>query len=229
MIASGSLDNTVKLWNLNQEVLLKHACSSITGYLKNNPNLEEKERQVCGQVEPSATALFLQGEKLAAEGNIKEAVSKFQQAAQLDSNFSLKLAAASLVDRGEQFAENRKIDEAILAYNQAQNLDADLKISASSWNTLCWRGSLNSKAKEVIFACNKAVELDPKNGWIRNSRGLARALTGDVKGAIEDFEMFVKSAGNAEEKKQRKAWIESLKKGENPFTDEELEKLRSNG
>ncbi len=116
---------------------------------------------------------------------------------------------------------------AILAYNQAQTWDSKLKISASSWNTLCWKGSLNSKAKEVIFACNKAVELDSKNGWIYNSRGLARALTGDFKGAIEDFEVFVKSAGNAEQKAQRKAWIDSLKQGKNPFTDEVLEKLRN--
>ncbi|MCB8788777.1 WD40 repeat domain-containing protein [Planktothrix agardhii] len=227
VIASGSYDNTVKLWNLNQEVLLKHACSSITGYLRNNPNPSDDERRLCGE-KASGTALFLQGEKLAAEGNINEAVSKFQQAAKLDSNFSLKLAAPSLVRGGEQLAGNGKIDEGILAYNQAQTLDSQLKISASSWNTLCWKGSLNSKAKEVIFACNKAVELDPKNGWIYNSRGLARALTGDFKGAIEDFEMFVKSAGNDEDKKERKAWIESLNKGKNPFTDEELEQLRSN-
>ncbi|MFM6206215.1 MAG: hypothetical protein ACKPEZ_12540, partial [Planktothrix sp.] len=119
-------------------------------------------------------------------------------------------------------------EEALLAYNQAQELDPNLKISASDWNKLCWDGSVNQEADKVISACNKAVELDPKNGWIRSSRGLARALTNDFKGAIEDFEVFVKSAGNAEEKKQRERWIESLKKGKNPFTDEELEKLRSN-
>ncbi|MFM6197484.1 MAG: eIF2A-related protein, partial [Planktothrix sp.] len=225
LLASASLDKTVKLWNLNRDELLKHACNWVSDYLKNNPNVSDDERHLCG-IEPSATALFLQGEKLAAEGNIEEAVSKFQQAEKLDSNFSLKLAAVSLLERGKKLAENDKIDEGILAYNQAQTLDSQLKIPASSWNTLCWKGSLNSKAKEVIFACNKAVELDTDNGWIRNSRGLARALTNDFPGAIEDFEVFVKSAGNTEEKKQRKAWIESLKQGKNPFTDEVLEKLR---
>ena len=234
-IASGSRDSTVKLWNLNREALLKHACNWMTDYLKNNPNLEEKERQVCGQVEPSATALFLRGEKLTAEGNIKEAVPKFQQAAKLDSNFSLTWAAESLVRIGKRFigydetgTPILKFEEAILAYNQAQELDPNLKISASDWNQLCWAGSINKEADQVIFACNKAVELDPKNGWVYNSRGLARTLTGDSKGAIEDFEIFVKSAGNAEEKKQRKAWIASLNKGKNPFTDEVLEQLRSN-
>ncbi|WP_413168061.1 hypothetical protein ACL6C3_15205 [Capilliphycus salinus ALCB114379] len=64
------------------------------------------------------------------------------------------------------------------------------------------------------------------DGFIYNSRGLARALTGDVDGAIEDFEKFVQLAGNEEEKAQRKGWIESLKKGENPFTDEVLKEFR---
>ncbi|WP_423808548.1 WD40 repeat domain-containing protein, partial [Planktothrix prolifica] len=273
VIASGSGYNTVKLWNFNRDELLKHACSSITGYLRNNPNPSDDERRLCGE-KASGKVLFLQGEKLAAEGKIKQAVSKFQQAAKLDSNFSLKLAAASLVLFGELLAENGKLDEAILgfqkalefdpglkfnpktevakhrfkrgqqliedieyiefdeeailAYNQAQELDPNLKISASDWNQLCWAGSINKEADQVIFACNKAVELDPKNGWVYNSRGLARTLTGDSKGAIEDFEIFVKSAGNAEEKKQRKAWIASLNKGKNPFTDEVLEQLRSN-
>jgi tetratricopeptide (TPR) repeat protein len=225
VIASASGDKTVKLWNLNPEQLLIQACQWVNGYLKNNPIPSDDERRLCG-VEASATARFLQGEQQAVKGNIKEAVSKFQQAVKLDSNFSLKLASASLVKQGKQLAINRQIDPAISAYHQAQNLDADLKIDAWSWNTLCWDGSLNSKAKEVIFACNKAVELDPKNGLILDSRGLARALTGDFKGAIEDFEIFVKSAGNAEKKKQRKGWIEALKQGKNPFTPEELEKLR---
>ena len=77
-----------------------------------------------------------------------------------------------------------------------------------------------------MFACEEAVKVLPDNGWVYDSRGVARALTGDFEGAIKDFEMFVEWTNSEEEKAQRKGWIESLKKGENPFTDEVLEGLR---
>jgi Flp pilus assembly protein TadD len=38
-----------------------------------------------------------------------------------------------------------------------------------------------------MSACEKAVALAPKNGEFRDSRGIARALTGNKQGAIEDF------------------------------------------
>ncbi|MEH2235126.1 tetratricopeptide repeat protein [Nostoc sp.] len=64
-------------------------------------------------------------------------------------------------------------------------------------------------------------------GNIQDSRGLARALTGNTKGAVEDFEAYIKSTDNANENKaQRQSWINALNAGENPFTPEELNKLR---
>ncbi len=127
---------------------------------------------------------------------------------------------------GRNLAENGKIDEAIAQFENAQKLDADLKIDARSWDKICWYGGLYKHAEKVMFACEKAVALDPKDGYVIDSRGVARALTGDFEGAIKDFEMFVELTNNEEEKAQLKGWIESLKKGENPFTDEVLEGLR---
>ncbi|NEQ75679.1 MAG: hypothetical protein F6K23_23115 [Okeania sp. SIO2C9] len=227
LIASASADKTVKLWNFNRDDLIAHACQWMSDYLKNNPNVTEEERRLCG-VEASATALFLQGEKLAAEGEINEAISAFQKAVKLDSDFSLN-SAASLLRSGRKLIENQKFDEAISAYNQVKKLDLSLEISASDWDNLCRQGSLNKQAKKVMFACENAVELEPDNEWIRDSRGLARALTGDFQGAIEDFEMFIESIDNKSyenAKARRQSWVDTLKKGENPLTTEELEKLR---
>ncbi|MEE9167893.1 MAG: tetratricopeptide repeat protein [Candidatus Neomarinimicrobiota bacterium] len=44
---------------------------------------------------------------------------------------------------------------------------------------------------DVMTACEKGVALSPKDGNIRDSRGVAKALTGDFEGAIDDFEAFV--------------------------------------
>ncbi|MBM3235373.1 hypothetical protein FJZ31_03630 [Candidatus Poribacteria bacterium] len=42
-----------------------------------------------------------------------------------------------------------------------------------------------------MYACERAVTLEPENGDYRASRGLAQALTGDYAGAVEDFQFYV--------------------------------------
>ena len=78
--------------------------------------------------------------------------------------------------------------------------------------------------------------LNPYNGLIHDSRGLARALTGNRQGAIEDFTFFVQweqaavnqSPGSAPppELAQRRSWIQQLKAGRNPFDPNMLKKLQ---
>jgi regulator of sirC expression with transglutaminase-like and TPR domain len=40
-------------------------------------------------------------------------------------------------------------------------------------------------------ACEQAVTLAPEDSDIRDSRGLARVLTGNVDGAIADFQAYI--------------------------------------
>jgi hypothetical protein len=61
---------------------------------------------------------------------------------------------------------------------------------------------------------------------VRDSRGLTRALAGKSQGAIEDFEFFIEKTDNEAHKKQRQAWVQALRAGQNPFSNEELESLR---
>ena len=106
-----------------------------------------------------------------------------------------------------------------------------LEISASDWNGLCWWGSLWNYAVEVLDACNQAVALAPDNGAIADSRGVARALTGDYAGAIEDFQFYVewsKEDGRYEwYGAQREGWIRELEAGRNPFNEATLEALKT--
>jgi regulator of sirC expression with transglutaminase-like and TPR domain len=76
-----------------------------------------------------------------------------------------------------------------------------------------------------MFACEKAVALAPEDGVIRDSRGVARALTGDKQGAIEDFQAFIKWSDNNELKAQRQGWIDALNAGKNPLTPDEMKSL----
>ena len=79
----------------------------------------------------------------------------------------------------------------------------------------------------MFFACKKAVKLEPNNSTIQFFRGLARALTGNYQGATEDFQVLVESLKDEDEKARVEGWIETLKKGENPFTSEVLEELKN--
>ena len=136
------------------------------------------------------------------------------------------LEAYSYLGEGGRLARAGDISDALQAYQNARERDARLTIQALSWNLLCWRGSLWGRAAEVMEACERAVALAPDNGNIRDSRGLARALTGDRAGAIDDFEAYVAQTGSGRGRAQRLDWIAALRSGENPFTAEVLDALR---
>ncbi len=117
------------------------------------------------------------------------------------------IEAYSYVTEGRQLARAGDFSGALQAYQNA--------------------GSLLGHAAEVMAACEQAVALAPDHAGIRESRGLARALTGDVAGAIDDFEAFVAWTGSDRSRAQRQDWIDALRAGQNPFTPELLERLRN--
>jgi hypothetical protein len=252
-ILSGSEDKTVRLWrNYTEQEALKEGCN----HLQFHPALVDPKNELAGEAclkyavwKDTTKAEFLVRQGLALvqiEQNVKDAVTKFNEAQKLQSDIDLnpdtteidknpqtvaqQLAAPFKVQEGEKLASERKVKEAISAYQEAQKLDSQVKISAKSWNGLCWDGSLNKQAADILFACENAVKLaSPEAKAVyQDSRGLAKALTGDKPGAIADFQAYIADPNaNKTIKAQRQKWIEALKKGENPFTDKVLEKLKS--
>ena len=178
-------------------------------------------------------AWLKQGEELAQAGQLEDAITKFKAAQALDSTLTFepeikakKLFATALVKQGQQLAKKGQIEKAIAHYQQAQQVDANLEISDWQWNSLCRYGSVYGHAAKVMAACEKAVELSPETASIRDSRALARAFTGNIQGAIEDFQFAIETSDDDDWKSKRQAWLEALKKGDNPFTEDVLEGLR---
>ncbi|NET36876.1 MAG: hypothetical protein F6K19_33425, partial [Cyanothece sp. SIO1E1] len=183
-----------------------------------------------------------EAKRLAREGLDQEAIAVFEKIQKLQPNTDLDpttaeiesdpkaivdpLMASFLVETGQTLVRQGEVEEAIAAYQQAQTLVPE-GITAWQWNSLCWYGSLHRQAAKVMFACDKAVTLDPSHGGRINSRGLARALTGQNEGAIADFQFFVKWTDDKEQKQQRQAWIQQLQSGKDPFTDEVLNELKN--
>jgi hypothetical protein len=66
-----------------------------------------------------------------------------------------------------------------------------------------------------------ALRTNPPQG----QPGVARALTGKYAKAAADFQPYVNAAPDVTRRGQRKAWIETLKKNENPITPEVIKEL----
>ena len=220
--------------------LLGRGCEWLNDYLVTHAEDLRKLKvcQTASNIKAAAPYLVKVGEESAKAGDVEKAIATFKTALKWNpqlkfepqkkaKEFENKGKAERLVSEGSSLVEGKKIKEAIAAYNQAQKLDAKVEINARTWNSLCWQGSLNKFAKEVMFACEEAVKLAPHSGSIRDSRGLARALTGNYQGAIADFEAYIAETNNKENKAQRQGWVKALRQGKNPFTEEELEKLRN--
>jgi WD40 repeat protein len=98
-------------------------------------------------------------------------------------------------------------------------------------NAVCWYGSLDGFARDVLAACERAVALAGDDPSVRDSRGLARALTGDRAGALEDFAAFVDwardDAARAPFTARREGWVSALRAGRDPFDAETLRTLRA--
>ncbi|MEQ9354149.1 WD40 repeat domain-containing protein, partial [Coleofasciculus chthonoplastes] len=251
-IASGSIDKTIRLWRggnwqdwlgVGCNRLIAHpllvAPETLLGEDSETIEVAEAAAQTCqnsawNQTE-KAQFMVNQGRAMAREGDMDAANAKFQQAQKLSAKINLPTSeqvagwvAEGLIKQGKKQVSEGEVKEALTAYDKAQTIDPTWKISAESWHTLCWYGSLHKEAAAVMDACEKAVALAPENGGFRDSRGIARALTGDKQGAIEDFQAYIEWADSErfeEEIKQRQGWIDALKAGKNPFTEEEIEKL----
>lgn len=136
-----------------------------------------------------------------------------------------RLLAEKLIERAinEVFdTPGDAVDAFVLAADVNPEIEHEmLTHSAPAWNRLCWFGALAERAAEVPTACDMAVSLAPDNGMFRNSRAVARALTGDLDAAAEDFGHYLRWAADAgqaaNEIRQRRGWLEALQGGEQPI------------
>jgi tetratricopeptide (TPR) repeat protein len=131
----------------------------------------------------------------------------------------------------EELTKQGKITSALETLVKVQRLEPDAAIYANTLYRLCWFGSLWNAATEVMPTCEKVVDLFPDNGIAHQRRGLARALTGNIAGAVEDFSTYLKWAPTNNQPEQNirlwQQWTEALKAHRNPFDAETLQKLRS--
>jgi WD40 repeat protein len=222
------------------------AANAITQFeeaLALDPDLDIDPEREAGQI--AAPVLIVQGRTLAQQGDVAGATAKFEAALALDPSLPIEPALLAQIEWGNELLASGAYTEGLAALSVAQTISPTFDITntlparnrvgapyyRAVWNTVCWNGSLDGAAAAVMPACERAVALAPADGWIRDSRGLARALTGDLEGATEDFEFAVQWAEETGYDpafiESRTAWIEALRAGENPFDAATLEQLRN--
>lgn len=140
------------------------------------------------------------------------------------------LAAVTKVVDAERAVDSlvraKDIDGAFRTVDAAGLDHAPVGFNASTWNSLCWEASLAGQAKRARPACEAAVAPDTTDLAIRDSRGLERALSGDLAGARDDFEYIVANVGAGTFRDLRSEWLSALRAGQNPFTPAVIEQLR---
>jgi tetratricopeptide (TPR) repeat protein len=237
--------------------LLVRGCNWLRGYLAASPT-DLQTLTVCQTpdlLRAAAPTLVADSDTLAKQGRLDAAIQGYQTAQHWNSSLrfdpthrahQLDQEARAEVERARAEAERNaaieaeiseaidlagqgEIDQALNTIQQLQQQYPDFELDSDSWNAICWDGATHNQAAKVLSACNQAVNLAPDDGDIHDSRGLARALTGNISGAIEDFQFFVDGTDNADQKAQRQSWIDALRAGQPPsaiFTPELLNQLR---
>jgi hypothetical protein len=115
--------------------------------------------------------------------------------------------------------------------SKAEELNPAAAVPAVYWNNLCWFGTLSGHARQLVDAGERAVRLAPTDATVRDTRGVSRALSGNLAGAVADFRFLVRDASirNQLSKpafEQRQKWLDELSNGRNPFSKQVLQQLR---
>ncbi|MCB0165030.1 MAG: hypothetical protein KDI79_12435 [Anaerolineae bacterium] len=173
--------------------------------------------------------LYQEGVGLIPAGDLEKAVDYIRTVAWLMPESEHSWIYGGLVTAA---IESGQLKAVLDIYKQVEKEASSAEAPADLWNSFCWKGSLRGHVEDVLSACERAVELAPDHGGIRDSRGLARALTHDYEGAIDDFEYFIEWAsqrrGYESAISERTDWITKLKAGQNPFDEKTLAELQGN-
>jgi WD40 repeat protein len=250
-IATISGENVVTVWMWRMADAIDQACSRLTRnltfdewqrYLNDEPY-----RKTCSAL-PVHFSVIEAALELARSGDHRGFTAIVQRLEILEPGLpwsrvkaeGTRMAAIGRGERaarrGEELIRAGKANEGLTLLKESQTSLAEAQkigdtdeIGVELWSRVGWLGTIWGESGDFLYASDQAVARDPSWPAARDTRGVARALSGQLAGALEDFEAFVKTAEAGELKSRRLRWIDALKKGQNPFTREELQALRQEG
>lgn len=139
---------------------------------------------------------------------------------------SADTAGPELVALSARETGDWRISDALDRLDRARR-DPRVRVESRALYDICWRGALLNLAKAVLPVCDEAVAMDGTNAMYRDGRGLARVLTGDLPGAIDDFEVYMAAAVEGGlDVSRHQGWMAELRRGRNPIDETVLAQLR---
>ncbi|MEM6404826.1 MAG: hypothetical protein AAF757_32150, partial [Cyanobacteria bacterium P01_D01_bin.116] len=115
--------------------LVELGCNKLEGYLIDRPEKLE-ELKVCQNQEifiAAAPTLVEQGEELARNNQVEDAVEKFNKANKWNSELKInpqgKVESISLVSEGIELAKKGKVKDAVEKFKQAQKFDKNIDLN----------------------------------------------------------------------------------------------------
>ena len=159
--------------------------------------------------------------ELGLHGSAERSARRLIQDAPRASYDPYRLLAAALRRQGRFDAQLAVLDEAALR----------LPESWRAQGNRCWYHSLFGDPGSVLAACDRAVALAPSDDSAALTwRGVARWLSGDPEGALEDLRAAVargEAAGRRDAAHLRvRAWLTALEAGQDPFDADTLDRER---
>ncbi|MFN2202473.1 MAG: tetratricopeptide repeat protein [Caldilineaceae bacterium] len=150
----------------------------------------------------------------------------------LDCGVPGDLKASLLFLRAESNMKRGDWQTAIDDYRDALAFGLEAEDAAGARNNICWFYALDNQASVALPYCEEAVSASHSASYL-DSRGLTYALLGEYDKAVADFEDALSEWAQSENPQiqaiaaERQQWVEALRSGENPITQEELARMQA--
>lgn len=233
LILTAGTDGDVRQYYASVEALAEAACERAVRNLSAGEWQQylgdDQYDKTCGGL-PVHPSMMEVARDLVQVGQIESALAHYERLLELEPDLNIEpktQVVLDLIAYARQLAGSGDFEGAVLQVRTAIELRDD---DPELYHGLCRYGMLAGIASDVLEGCDRAVKLSDGRAEYRDSRGLARAVTGDYEGAIDDFSHFVahaEAAGLAVESDLRSAWIADLQAGRNPIDPLVLTDLRN--
>jgi hypothetical protein len=183
---------------------------------------------------PGNTGVYNDGVKQLTQQKWDTAIQAFNEVLLCEQQNDISINARAYHNRGLAYLRQEQWELAIQDTQRATELNPDDYLAHYR---LCWMQVVLSEPGGALAYCDRAIELRQESRCYQ-ARGVAHALLNNFASAIADLQVSVDmlmAEGEPDpfdltnDLTEQKAWIEELKNGTNPFTPDQLDKMRQDG